>query len=317
MLRAQSTHAHARAIGQLGDWACPTLKHARALRAACTRHRLTAQCHRLCDCVPARILAGACHSSTLPPSPAARFPRPTRTRLFSRMCPLALGEPEELTPPVPHLAHAAPLPGAPAPAPALRGAFLQKSKMLELTYNVLPDATLASQLRLTRELANLEVALIKPMLEVRQTAPASNRRVPQALRSSTHILTRAFAPSQNDPRRTTTLHKRRPQRPHALVLATILYTRKYARAVRNPTPFAHATVQHALVAARRAGARTRRRVRALYTRRPPRRRAQFTGQRHHTIENALMTPIELAASICVGSVPLQQTAEMNSCLALS
>eukprot|EP00793_Prasinoderma_coloniale_P005176 PRCOL_00000937-RA len=40
-----------------------------------------------------------------------------------------------------------------------------KSKMLELTYNVLPDATLASQLRLTRELANLEVALIKPMLE--------------------------------------------------------------------------------------------------------------------------------------------------------
>ena len=154
------------------------------------------------------------------------------------MCPLALGEPEELTPPVPHLAHAAPLPGAPAPAPALRGTFLQKSKMLELTYNVLPDATLASQLRLTRELANLEVALIKPMLEVRQTAPASNRRVPQALRSSTHILTRAFAPSQNDPRRTTTLHKRRPQRPHALVLATILYTRKYTK-MREPYVIRH------------------------------------------------------------------------------
>lgn len=226
------------------------------------------------------------------------------------MCPLALGEPEELTPPVPHLAHAAPLPGAPAPAPALRGTFLQKSKMLELTYNVLPDATLASQLRLTRELANLEVALIKPMLEVRQTAPASNRRVPQALRSSTHILTRAFAPSQNDPRRTTTLHKRRPQRPHALVLATILYTRKYTK-MREPYVIRH------LSRTPRCSTRTRRRVWALYTRRPPRRRAQFTGQRHHTIENALMTPIELAASICVGSVPLQQTAEMNSCLALS
>ena len=91
---ARAEHACARtrdwAIGRLGDWACPTLKHARALRAACTRHRLAARCHRPCGCVPARILAGACHSSTLPTSPAPSLP-PTHAHatLFSNVPPRA------------------------------------------------------------------------------------------------------------------------------------------------------------------------------------------------------------------------------------
>mmetsp|Transcript_8172 Transcript_8172/g.25175 ORF Transcript_8172/g.25175 Transcript_8172/m.25175 type:complete len:143 (-) Transcript_8172:317-745(-) len=41
----------------------------------------------------------------------------------------------------------------------------QKSKLMELTYHNMDDARLASQVKLTKELANVEVALIKPMLQ--------------------------------------------------------------------------------------------------------------------------------------------------------
>ena len=36
---------------------------------------------------------------------------------------------------------------------------------MELTYHNMDDARLASQVKLTKELANVEVALIKPMLQ--------------------------------------------------------------------------------------------------------------------------------------------------------
>ena len=44
-------------------------------------------------------------------------------------------------------------------------AAMQKSKLMELTYHNMDDARLASQVKLTKELANVEVALIKPMLQ--------------------------------------------------------------------------------------------------------------------------------------------------------